>query len=329
MALKLNERYPGRFDNPSTGYPQGSFKNRTTPTSKDGSYLEKDWANDKEGFFQSLIASAGLMPSGAVDKVGASQYFDALRSIIASPGVVIGRPLNAKMAVTSASASATLTADEIAVSSSLGAVSYTLANFNKTINLATTGAGGMDTGTATANGFVAIYAIYNPATGASALLAANANSAVAPEVYGGANMPAGYTASALVSIAPISGTAGQFAPFFQLDRSVDYQGGNLITGSSTTGNNLPTFSTLIPINAKFVSGTNQIGSNAASAVTQTLSSTANNLVGGQFNAQNLASGTSSAVPFRLSISVPQTIYRTTGSPSGTPSFTIIVRSYEF
>lgn len=54
MSLKLNERYPGRFNNPSTDYPGGSFKNRTTPDSKDGSYLEKDWANDKEGFFQSL-----------------------------------------------------------------------------------------------------------------------------------------------------------------------------------------------------------------------------------------------------------------------------------
>lgn len=82
MALKLNERYPGRFNNPSADYPQGSFKNRTTPTAKDGSYLEKDWANDKEGFFQSLIAAAGVVPSGAVDKVGASQFFDALKSVI-------------------------------------------------------------------------------------------------------------------------------------------------------------------------------------------------------------------------------------------------------
>ena len=47
MSLKLNERYPARFNNPTAGYPQGSFKNRTTPTAKDGSYLEKDWANDK------------------------------------------------------------------------------------------------------------------------------------------------------------------------------------------------------------------------------------------------------------------------------------------
>lgn len=79
MALKLNERYPGRFDNPTEGYPQGSFKNRTTPTSKDGSYLEKDWANDCLGFLSSLLSAAGVSPNGSVDEVGASQYFDALQ----------------------------------------------------------------------------------------------------------------------------------------------------------------------------------------------------------------------------------------------------------
>ncbi|HBO3938723.1 TPA: hypothetical protein L4T48_002269 [Pseudomonas aeruginosa] len=84
MALKLNERYPGRFDNPSAEYPQGSFKNRTTPDAKDGSYLEKDWANDKEGFFQSLLSQAGIAANGAVDAVGASQYFSALTAIIES-----------------------------------------------------------------------------------------------------------------------------------------------------------------------------------------------------------------------------------------------------
>lgn len=78
MSLKLNERYPGRMNNPSADYPQGSFKNRTTPDAKDGSYLEKDWANDKEGFFQSLLSKAGVLANGLIDKVGASQYFDAL-----------------------------------------------------------------------------------------------------------------------------------------------------------------------------------------------------------------------------------------------------------
>ncbi|MFA7943102.1 tail fiber protein [Pseudomonas brenneri] len=86
MALKLNERYPGRFNSPSTDYPQGSFKNRTTPVAKDGSYLEKDWANDKEGFFQSLLSAAVIAANGSVDKVGSSQYFDAIKQVIKDTG---------------------------------------------------------------------------------------------------------------------------------------------------------------------------------------------------------------------------------------------------
>lgn len=94
MALKLNERYPGRFDNPSGQYPQGSFKNRSAPDVFDGSYLEKDWANDKEGLFQSLLVSAGITPNGDVDAVGSSQYFNALLQLIATesrtfPGQII------------------------------------------------------------------------------------------------------------------------------------------------------------------------------------------------------------------------------------------------
>lgn len=84
MALELSDRYPGRFNTPTAGYPQGSFKNRTTPDALDGSYLEKDWANDKEGFFQSLLSVAGIVANGTVDSVGDSQYYNALTSIIGS-----------------------------------------------------------------------------------------------------------------------------------------------------------------------------------------------------------------------------------------------------
>lgn len=82
MSLKLNERYPARFNNPSSEYPLGSFKNRTAPNAKDGSYLEQDWANDKEGFFQSLLSAAGIDANGSVDKVGASQFYDAFLEVI-------------------------------------------------------------------------------------------------------------------------------------------------------------------------------------------------------------------------------------------------------
>lgn len=78
MALNLNNRYPGRANPPSIDYPEGSIKNQTAPGAKDGTPLDADWANDKEGFFQSLLSKAGVFANGLVDKVGASQYFDAL-----------------------------------------------------------------------------------------------------------------------------------------------------------------------------------------------------------------------------------------------------------
>lgn len=78
MALKRNERYPGRFDNPSANHPQGAFKNRTSPSAQDGSYLEADWANDWSGFFERLLSVAGVTANGSADTAQASQYFDAL-----------------------------------------------------------------------------------------------------------------------------------------------------------------------------------------------------------------------------------------------------------
>lgn len=84
MAINLDERYPGRANPKTLSYPQGSFKNRTSPTSKDGTYLEADWANDQLAFFQSLIKDAGMTANGQVDTVEASQYFDALIQVISN-----------------------------------------------------------------------------------------------------------------------------------------------------------------------------------------------------------------------------------------------------
>lgn len=81
MALKRNERYPGRFSNPTTEQPQGAFKNRTAPSAQDGSYLEQDWANDWSGFFGRLLTVADITANGDVDTALSSQYYDALDSL--------------------------------------------------------------------------------------------------------------------------------------------------------------------------------------------------------------------------------------------------------
>ncbi len=82
MALKRNERYPGRFSNPTTAQPQGAFKNRSAPNAQDGSYLEQDWANDWSGFFGRLLTVAGVTANGNVDTALSSQYYDALLKVI-------------------------------------------------------------------------------------------------------------------------------------------------------------------------------------------------------------------------------------------------------
>jgi hypothetical protein len=167
---------------------------------------------------------------------------------------VVGSARNLVMSVAAASASATLTADEIIVDTALGGVRYCLSSFNKTINLAgTNGAGAMDTGSAPVSGHVALYAINNPATQTAALLATNATSAAQPNAYGGANMPSGYTASAFVSVWPTNGS-GQFVVGYQADRDTSIAP-VIVLSTSTFQASLTPLAAVVPKNAKSISGT--------------------------------------------------------------------------
>lgn len=331
MALKLNERYPGRFDNPSASYPQGAFKNRTSPTSKDGSYLERDWANDKEGFFQSLLSSAGVVANGSVDAVGASQYYDALvLAIRKSASGVVGQARNLAITVAAVSATATVTADEVVVESALGGLRYCLPSLNKTINLGTTGAGGMDTGTAPANGFVALYAIYNPTTGTSALLGVNATSAVAPEVYGGANMPSGYTASALVSVAPISATPGQFSPFVQVARDISTNQVSVFnsTAAGSASYTSISLSAAVPLNARAAQVIWSVQqASAGTGVSMNMASNSAGLLA--LGVQSITTGGTAAqsTAARFPLVVAQTLYYATNASAATRNATIC--GYQF
>lgn len=78
MALIRSNTYPGRFVAPSVNYPQGAFKNRSSPTAEDGSYLEAAWANDWDGFFARILNVASVTPNGNVDTGSSSQLFDAM-----------------------------------------------------------------------------------------------------------------------------------------------------------------------------------------------------------------------------------------------------------
>lgn len=91
MALKRDTLYPGRFTAGDTAHPQGAFKNRSTPTSQDGSYLEAQWANDWDGFFARILNVAGIAPNGVADTGTSSQLYDAL--LAAMPGRMRSAPI--------------------------------------------------------------------------------------------------------------------------------------------------------------------------------------------------------------------------------------------
>lgn len=220
----------------------------------------------------------------------------------------ISQSRNLNMSVTAASATATITADEIIVGTAIGGSQYRIGNFSKAINLGTTGAGGMDTGTAPANGYVAIYAIYNQVTAASALLAVNATSAVAPEVYGGANMPAGFTASALVSVWRTS--SSQFVLGYQQDRNISIVRTNVLqTSTNVSSSTALSMSGLIPLNGKSVdlilNSTQTTGGSGIGLIAQS-STTGISYIG---NTAVASSGTSASyVSGSIPIITLQTIY---------------------
>lgn len=324
MALQRDTLYAGRFNTATTAHPQGAFKNRTTSTAQDGSYLEAQWLNDWDGFFGSLLSKAGLTPDGSVDAVGASQYFNALLTVAAIAPV--GTSRNLKCSITTAASTATFTADELIVKTGLGGLKYQISNLSKTINLTTTGAGGMDTGSAPLSGYVAIYAIYNPTTGVSALLGYSLTSAVAPEVYSGSNMPSGYTASALISVWPTN-SSRQMKAGAQQGRDVTIVLTNAVTTTSVPSSSTAlSISSIVPPNAIKVSGTVQeaITSGSGGMVVSLGTSLGTSLGNIMAFGGSTSAGISIYNTFKdLPVLAQQTIYYS-GSVSGTTSYSIMI-----
>lgn len=241
---------------------------------------------------------------------------------------IVGATRNLKMIISTASASAAITADQVVVRTNLDGVGYCLSSFNQTINLATTGAGGMDVGAAPVNGYVAVYAIYNPLTGARSLLATNATSIAAAEVYAGANMPAGYTASSLVSIRPTNATS-QFTAGAQRDRIVIFVPLNALSTSTPQASpTLISISSFIPLNAVRINGTISVGATGAASLNMSIQP---DIIGsGQasisINAAATGSNPATRSPYSIVIITPQTIYWAGANGN---SFNITISQYEF
>jgi hypothetical protein len=295
------------------------------PASGTPATLERaSWFNMIQEELCSLLAAAGITRS----KTTYNQVNAALQKMYAP---VIGTVRNLAMTVAAASATATVTADEIVVGGALGGQKYVLPSFNKSINLATVGVnagvGGMDTGTAPASSFVGIYAIFNPTTGTAALLGVSANAVTLPNVYGGANMPAGYTASALLTVVPTNASS-QFSPCVVRDRSVDFNGSSILSTSTTAASPTIVNNLVVPLNAQNCSGFMQIGNSAAASVAMALLSSSAG-TGTQSIALTLNASGSIASPFsKLKITVGQRVFYTASSSAGMPTFSAQVTSYE-
>ncbi|KTS70591.1 hypothetical protein [Pantoea stewartii] len=264
----------------------------------------------------SEIKSLGVASQAkALDNLG-------VRGVLAG---ITGSTRNLAMNVTAASASATVAADEIIVSSALGGSQYRIGSFSKTINLATTGAGGMDTGTVPANGFVGIYAIYNPTTGASALLAVNAAAQIG-EVYGGNNMPAGYSASALLTIVPTA--SSQFKVITVNGRTVYTAANIILSTSSNLSASQTSISSVAPMNAKSIEGIIALGSNGSGTLSATLNSLNTPPGIRQFGGYTPASASVSSSYPAMPVTLPGYIYiSTSNATSGTASFVIYCSGY--
>jgi hypothetical protein len=96
MAIIYPNNYPGQSAPISADYPQGALINVSAPAAGDGTPFEQAWANDIQGFLQSLLANATppITASGAVDTVQISQYYQGLLNIVGqrnpATGVISG-----------------------------------------------------------------------------------------------------------------------------------------------------------------------------------------------------------------------------------------------
>ena len=330
---------------PSVGLVGGKFVDESPLIGTPGSLIPAQWGNAVSDEILNVITAAGIVP----DELLNTQLATAISLIIGTTrplatqaeaeagtdnaktmtaqrtqqaiskrAAIVGSIRNLRISVAAASAAATVTADEIFVKAALGGAAWLVTSFNKNINLTTPGAGGMDTGAAPVSGFVAVYAIYNPTTGASALLATNATGSVQPEIYGGANMPAGYLASALVTVWPTN-ASGQFVVAYQEDRQISFI--FAVAATTVVGIGSPTainVATLIPRNAKSCSGWALVATNGSSYANVNISASSNTIGLQQIaGPSNGGAGTSSGSFSRVPIITMQTIYWSTTATGGT------------
>lgn len=295
-------------------------------------YASNAVAYGSDGNLYTWLAASGPTLGGAKDPVSQPAFWRKGLVYDSDMVGVIGASRGAAMSVSAASASATFTADQLVVGVSLTGRQYRLSSLSLTLNTATTGAGGMDTGLAPVSGYLAVYVIYNPTTQAAALLARDVTAISAAEIYGGASMPSGYTASALVAVVPTT-AARLIAPIVMAGRKVSIEPVTVLN-ASTTQRASPfalSIASAVPINAKLVDGYLNITSNATAAVVLRVVASSGEIglqgVGGAGTNLASSSGCFSELPVRQGAT--QSIMYSATVTAGTMNATILISGYTF
>jgi hypothetical protein len=106
-----------------------------------------------------------------------------------------------------------------------------------TVNLATTGAGGMDTGTQPTTAAVYFYGIYNASTATWSVI----GSATSPSGGGSSNLPSGYTFTVYLG-SMMNDSNPHLRPTYQTGKRVTYTTPPAISGTVTYANFFPAYS---------------------------------------------------------------------------------------
>lgn len=251
---------------------------------------------------------------------------------LAASSPVIGSLRNGRINLGGASSTLTYTATEVVLKNTLGGNAKLVSNFSGSINISVTGVNGMDTGAAPVSGDVAIYIIYNPTTNVFSLLGKNSTAVKATEVYTGANMPSGYTSSALVAVLKTNASS-QFRECFLRDRWVDIV--TTIVISTTVTNTTPTpivFNTTVPLNAIAVSaGVGIAGATAGVTAIANLRPRSGSAGVREYSisVSGVGGGGSSELGV-ISLAEDQKLYYTDATSSGAVSaFNISISGYQF
>jgi hypothetical protein len=183
-----------------------------------------------------LTFTSGVTLGGTLETTGAWTFAtDAtFNARLFSPVGVAGKTKKLAASATGTDANVTVTADSAMLE--VSGLTYTARSVSLTINLAGSGANGLDTGTSAASTWYSLWVIYNPSTATVAGLASL--SATAP------TMPAGYTYKARIGWCRTDGTANKYPlSFAQAGIRAQYKvaaGSNLTAlpqmGSGSVGN---------------------------------------------------------------------------------------------